>query len=281
MPEDLHSSASTLLDLLETSGTGRVRRYKSGEMLFWQGDPVENVFVVKKGALKAYAFSSEGKAYIYGILGPGEMAGAVAYLLGRDHEEIAQALGDTEVIALPPRDFESLLSHNSRFSMLVMKMLAQETSSMENKARDLAFLDVQKRLLQNLMQLAQMHGVVTERGIEIDLDITHQDIGELVAANRCTITSLLNELRARGLLWKEGHHLVILTPNHIDILDNLRQAVIRGSDWEAKQWANEVVRKHVAPTQALDVLAGAIGKSSGNPPRRPSSFPKSCGEPRS
>ncbi len=258
MPENPHNTDTILLDLLETTGIGRIRTYRNGEMLFWQGDPVENIFIVKRGAIKEYAFSLEGKAYIYQILGPGELAGAVAYLLGREHEEIAQALGDTDVLALQPRDFESLLSQNSHFAMLVMKKLAQGTSSMETKARDLAFLDVQKRLLQNLMQLAQMHGVVTEKGIEIDLDITHQDIGELVAANRSTITSLLNELKGRGLLWREGHHLVIIPPEHIEVLDSLRQAVIQGSDWEAKQWASEVVKKGVSPTQALDTLAGAM-----------------------
>jgi methanogenic corrinoid protein MtbC1 len=256
--EDLHDTGSTLLDIVESSGLGRARRYRSGEMLFWQGDPVESILLVKKGAIREYAFSPEGKAYIYRILGPGELAGAVAYLLGREHEEIAQALGDTEVVSLQPRDFESLLSHDNHFTMLVMRNLAQSTSLMESKARDFAFLDVQERLLQNLKQLAQMHGVETKTGIKIDLDITHEDIGELVAANRCTITSLLNDLKGRGVLWKEGHRLVIMSPEHIDILDNLRRAVVQRHDWEAVEWAHEVVRKQVSATHAFDSLAGAM-----------------------
>jgi 5-methyltetrahydrofolate--homocysteine methyltransferase len=258
LPENSHSTDSDLLNIVEATDIGKVRRFRSGEIVFWQGDPVENIFIVKKGAIKEYAISPEGKAYIYRILGPGELAGAVAYLLGRDHEEIAQALGDTDVLTLPPRDFDDFLSHDGHFSMLVMKELAQRTSSMESRARDLGFLDVQKRLLQNLMELAQRHGVVTDKGVKIDLDITHQDIGALVAANRCTITNMLNALRQQGFLWNEGRHLVIMSPDQVDTLDNLRQAVIQGHDWEAKQWAHEVVEKGVALTQALDTLAGAM-----------------------
>jgi CRP-like cAMP-binding protein len=104
-----------LLRLIEQAGIGRLKKYLRGEMLFWQDDPVDYVYIVRVGAIKVFSVSAEGKTYA--------------------------------------------------------------------QVKELGFLDVQQRLKQRLIELAQAHGIATANGIRIDLDITHEEIGELVAAN--------------------------------------------------------------------------------------------------
>ncbi len=42
------------------------------------------------------------------------------------------------------------------------------------------------------------------------------DIGELLTANRSTITALLDEVKKQGLVWKKGRHWVVITQEHSD-----------------------------------------------------------------
>jgi len=249
---------ANLLELIESHHIGTLQHYKKGRILYWQGDPVEQVFVIKKGAVKVFSLSREGKAYTYTILGVGGMIGATAYLLGKEHESIAEAMEDTYVIALPPREFEHLLTSDPRFSATVTRQLAQNLHSLSGKVRELSFLDVQQRLKHTLMRLADQYGLATDRGVKIDLHITHKEIGELIAANRTTITSYLNELKRQGYLWQEGHRLVIIAPEHMEILDNLSQSVLDGDDLEAMRWARKAVEEGVDPTKALDALIGGM-----------------------
>lgn len=252
-----------LLGLLGALHAGRPLRFARGAILHWQGDPVEAIYIVRSGAVKVFTTSPEGRTYTYDILAAGGLAGASTYLLGKNHETQAVALEDTEVLALLPDEFERLLAGNPRFSLLVMRCLAQGTDSLAGKVRELGFLDVQQRLKHSLIDLAHRHGIATPQGIRIDLDITHEEIGALVAANRTTITACISELKKRGYLWNEGRHLVMVPPQHIEILDNLDQAVVDGDEARAKQWAGEAVARGVDPTKALEALSSGMRRVDG------------------
>jgi CRP-like cAMP-binding protein len=79
------------LEQVETTHLGRIRCLAQGEVLHWQGDPVEYAFVVSSGSLKEYTLFPDGRAYAYHVLGAGGLAGVTAYLLGHDHDTITQA----------------------------------------------------------------------------------------------------------------------------------------------------------------------------------------------
>jgi len=238
-----------------SAAPGRSRALAKGEVLFWQGDPVEAIFVVQSGSLKEYTLLPDGRAYAYRLLGPGGLAGATAYLLGHDHDTIAQALDEVSVIALSSESFDRLLAQNPRFSSLLIKKLAESAQSSAQQARDLGFLDVQQRLMGSLLDLARKHGIATERGLEIPAELTHEDIGQLVAANRSTITVLLNELKKQGLIWKKGRHWVVISPEHYAILAGLRESIVEAREWEATDWAERAAAASVDAMLALDALS--------------------------
>jgi 5-methyltetrahydrofolate--homocysteine methyltransferase len=252
--EGFERTGSGILELVEAYHVGRLKRYEKGQVLYWQGDPGNHVFVVREGKVKVLSVSRQGKAHTYEILGAGRLVGAIAVLLGGEHESTAEALRHTDVYVIPVAEFEHLLVTDSTFSMAVMRELAQTARLLTSQARDLSLMDVPQRLKHGLVRLAGEHGLVTERGVKLDLEITHEEIAELVAANRSTVTACLNELKRQGYLWKEGRRLVILLPEHIEILDSLSQAVVQGNAQEATHRARKAVEERVDPIRALDAL---------------------------
>jgi len=153
---------------------------------------------------------------------------------------------------------EQLLAADSGLSLAVMRKLAQDHQMLAVKIRDIGFADVQKRLKASLIELANAHGVVTDAGIRIDLDITHQQIGEMIAANRTTITACLSDLRRQGYLWKEGRRLHIIPPEQMEILDNLDEAIVDGARDRAVRWAQEAIARRVDPVKALEALTSGM-----------------------
>ena len=246
------------LEQVEATHLGQPRTIARGEVLYWQGDPVEAIYVVTSGSLKEYSLLPDGRACTYRVLGAGGLAGATAYLLGHDHDTITQAFDETRVLALRPSAFDDLLARNPRFAALLLKKLAQTAQSSAEKARDIGFLDVQQRVLHSLMELARQHGIATKGGLEITTELTHADIGELVAANRSTITVLLNKLQKQGLIWKQGRHWVVINPDHFQILDGLREAVMQVQDWDARELVERCLGEQVDPMLALDALSSGM-----------------------
>lgn len=247
-----------LIHFLDANQIGYHKLYNKDRILYWQGDPVESIIIVKRGAIKFSSISADGKTYTYTVLGHGGLAGADSFLAGKPHQTMAEAIENTEVLIIPVKQFEDLLASNPEFSLLVMRKLAQEVHSLTGKVRDFSLLDVQHRLKSNLIALANEHGIITEKGIRIDLDLTHEEIGEMVAANRTTITACLSELRRQGYLWTQGRRLFIIPPDHIEILDNLDQAVVDGSEDDASHWALQAIENKIDPLKSLDALTSGM-----------------------
>ena len=180
--------------------------------------------------------------------------GITAYLLGKNHICMADVLEDTDawVISLP--EFERLLTSEPRFSLAVLREQARTVELFVREIDSLSLMNVQQRLKYSLMRLADEHGSATEGGIKIDLEITHEEIAELVAANRSTVTTYLNDLKAQGYLWKEGHHLVIIPLRHMRVLNGLSQAIIELDDQRATKWAQKAIEERVDPVKAMNAL---------------------------
>ena len=256
--ERVQRTGSGILELVEAYHIGRLKRYKKGSVLYWQGDLAEYAFVVKRGKVKVFSISPEGKAHTYDILGAGRLVGAAALLLGGEYESTAEALEDTDAYIIPQAVFEHLLVSSSPFSMAVMRELAQTVRLLACQVQNLGFLDVRRRLKHCLARLADQYGVVSNGGIRIDLDITHQEIAEMIAANRSTVTSYLTKLEQEGFLWKQGRRLVLTPPEHTEILKNLKRAVVEYDAEGAVSWTRRAVREKVDPLKALDALTAGI-----------------------
>jgi len=247
-----------LLRLFEQAGAGRLKAFARGEMLFWQGDPVDYVYVVRSGNVKVFSVSTDGKTYAFGFAGPGDILGASEFLLSKPYDYMAEASENGDAIAIPSGQFERLLTANPELSISVMRKLAQGVDKMVSQVRELGFLDVQQRLKQRLMELAQEHGIATAEGIRIDLDITHEEIGELVAANRATVTAYLNEFKRQGYLWQDGRFLVIVSPEHMEVLDAITRAVVEGDEDAIVEWARKAIERQVDPVKAFEALSSGM-----------------------
>ncbi len=254
----MHTPDINLLGLVLRQWPERVRSYKRGNVLYWQGDPVENLYVVQNGAVKISSISSSGKIYSHGILGAGHLLGATDYFLDSIHETTAEVVDKTLLVVVPLSEFQHLIARDRNFSTYVMRELAKEAKVHFSKAQDLSFLDAQQRLKQCLIKLAEEHGLETDKGVEIDVNITHEDIAELINANRTTITLCLQDLKKLGYLRTEGRRIILIPVNHITILDQLSEAVVCGGIGEAADLVNTAIAEGIDLVIVLNALMSGM-----------------------
>lgn len=237
---------------------GQTREYKKGSIIYWQGDPVDSIYVIKQGAVKISSLSQEGKVYTHDILGAGHLLGSSDFFLGGLHETTAEVVTATTLVHISPEDFQRTISTNPQFSAEVMQELARKSKVQSTKAKELSFLDAQQRLKHMLIKLADEHGIATDRGIEIGVNFTHEDFGELINANRTTITLCLQELKNLGYLWIEGRRIVMVPRRHMEILDELKNSIVTGVIGEATDWATMAIEEGVDPLKALNALTDGM-----------------------
>ena len=69
---------------------------------------------------------------------------------------------------------------------------------------------------------------------------------------------MLGFLQKQGLIWKHGRHWVVITPEHYQILDGLRDAVVMAQDWNAQELAERALIENVDPMLALNALSSGM-----------------------
>jgi len=263
MGKGVQCAGEGVLSLLEAYGVSRLNRYRKGSVLFRQGDPARFLFVVKRGKVKVSSISSDGGKKTYAILGEGHIVGDVAFLFGGEYESLSEALVDTDAYVITQGEFEHFLTHSPSFCRAVIHDLGNKVRLLARQVRDLSFVDVRQRLESVLLRLADEHGVHTEQGIRIELDITHQDIAEMIAANRSTVTTYLNELRREGFLCKDGRRLVLSPSRKMSALDRLKKAVLAYDSGTVAAWARKVIRGGSNPARVIDALAEVVNQADG------------------
>lgn len=254
----MHRAENSMVELAKKNWPRRAQPHGRGKVLYWQGDPVESLFVVESGAVKISSVSAGGRIYAHGILGPGRLLGATDYFLDAIHETTAEVISESALLAIPPAEFQRFVDSDPEFSAEVMQELAREAKVHLARARELSFLDVQQRLKESLSELAEIYGRATDEGIELAVALTHGEMGELINANRTTITLCLQELKKRGYLRTRGRKIILIPHRHMELLDRLSESVLSGAVGEAADLAAGANREGIAPLKTLNALLSGI-----------------------
>lgn len=185
--------------------------HSKNEYIYLAEKHTDNVYFLKEGFVKIGTISEDGKEIIKDILQPGEIFGELSLNLpGGTRDEYAQALGDDVVIcAIHKSDFEDMLRELPSLSIKVTKMLGNRLIKMERKLRSLVFKDSRSRIIDFLIELADENGRKVGDETLIDNLLTHQEMANLTATSRQTVTTVLNELREKNLIYFDRKRILI------------------------------------------------------------------------
>jgi CRP-like cAMP-binding protein len=118
-------------------------QYRSGSLIYFQGDAAEKVFILQKGTVSLVYQDIETGQDVHDMVQPGEFFGVKSALGRYPREENAVALQDTAIMAFTVSEFETLAMANTR---IVMKMLKVFSNQMRRIHRQVSSLMEEEEL---------------------------------------------------------------------------------------------------------------------------------------
>ena len=94
----------------------------------------------------------------------------------------------------------------------MLRTLAARLRAAQEEITALSLKNVTARLSARLLDLSHRHGVPAEGGVEVDLNLSRQELGSLIGASRETTTRLLHQFQREGVLKIDGSKLLSSTP---------------------------------------------------------------------
>lgn len=181
------------------------------ERTFWRGttiysldDPATHIYFVRTGRVKIVRASAHGQNKIISIRYRGDVFGELA-LAGSTVEarrsDEAVALETTRVSVIRAEDFWQETRHDSVAVQSVLRCLTARLAEAHRQIESLVFDNNYRRLARALLDLSLDASRVGETSIRL----THEELAELIGSTREVVTSMMIELRQRGLIeYKRG-----------------------------------------------------------------------------
>jgi TolA-binding protein len=112
-------------------------QYRSGSLIYFQGDPADKVFILQSGTVNLVYQDIETGQDVHDLVQTGEFFGVKSALGRYPREENAQALQDATVMAFTVPEFEALAMANTRIIMKMLKVLSNQLRKVHKQVSSL------------------------------------------------------------------------------------------------------------------------------------------------
>jgi CRP-like cAMP-binding protein len=184
--------------------------YAGGSTLILQGSPVDVIFWIISGVVKVYCPVPDGSRVLVRFAGSGDVLGF-------------PALAGPEGGVLQPFDVQALtkctVAMFSRDRLIgTIEKLDQPTlirlfehfnepwALVAHRLVTFLGYSLRQRLELTFKDLVSRFGVEDERGLLLDLKLSHMDLAEMIGSSRPMATVLIGEMVADRSLYRQGHH---------------------------------------------------------------------------
>jgi len=192
-----------------------VRRTKRrrGEWIFVPGDAPDCIYFVQKGRLKITASSEDGHEVVHEIVGPGEIFGHTSAILHVARTTSAQALEASLLCEIRQKDFERLLTAYPELSLQLLKSVGLRLKKAEAQLLNVICHDVSTRVREALIDLMPLDSGIQDQPVRIN--ITQQDLANLIGASRQKTWQALKELEDSSVLRLMYRSILVTAPHKL------------------------------------------------------------------
>lgn len=173
--------------------------FERGSLVYTPHQPVETLFILKKGRIRIFRVSPDGRALTTAIVEPGTIFGEMVIVGQRMHDSFAEAMEDVVVCVMGRSDVQQLLLGDRRIAARISETLGRRLGELEQRLSDAVFKSVPQRIASTLLTLTegQAPGPLG-RGLQVRL--THEQLAALAGTSRETTTKVLGEFADLALI---------------------------------------------------------------------------------
>jgi len=194
----------------EISTISKKKSFEKHEVIFTQGDPGDTLFVLTSGSVKIFLSGADGNETTLNILYTNDFFGEMSLLDGRCRSATVTALEAVTVLTISRNDFIRLIKKNPTIGLNITSSLCHRLRKTSEQVARLTFFDASGKVAHVLLELANDEGKRENGRIVLNLKFGRQELANLTALSRETLTRTLYDLQARGYLKLEKKKITIL-----------------------------------------------------------------------
>ncbi len=185
------------------------REIDRGGPVFMQGDPADEMFLIKAGTVKLAKDMEDGTEIILDFRKSGDLVGENMFSEDTFYPVSAWAMEKTHTCGFNRNRFEQLVLENPDIGLKIIKNISRHLSMLTSRIGDMTTGNLEDRLYNVLVNMAREHGQKESGGYAIRFPLTHEDLSFLIGAHRVSVTKSIKHLERSGKIIRDGRALII------------------------------------------------------------------------
>ena len=213
-----HLRRSGLFDELPAERLQRIgwysglREFAPHETIRAPSEHSNRVSVLVRGVAKICYPITDGKECILTFVEPGGLFGDLALCDGAGHDEYVIAVSPCTVITIPVHEVRQLIADHPEVAMRLIDLVGGRRRRSETRLKSVLFQNNRERLVHLLFELVDQFGQRCGKGIRLRINLSHQELANMIGVTRESVTLLLGQLRNEGCVEYGRRRLVLTDP---------------------------------------------------------------------
>ena len=185
-------------DYTRITAAARVREFARGEVMFIEGDSVQQVLLLTSGLVKLTQIGMSGMEVILRFSASGDVLGAEGMCSTGSHRTSAQASRLCRALVWEAPAFKALVERYPVLHQNMARILGAELMELQQRFREVATERVGPRVARQLVRLLEKIGQPVKGVVEIGL--SREELAQMTGTTLFTVSRLLSAWGALGLV---------------------------------------------------------------------------------
>lgn len=202
-------SELSIEELRKISSFSKIKNFKKNEIIFKEDDFYLGFYILLKGTVKIFKFSSRGKESVLHIIKPLNAFADIPLFDGGNYPVNAVAVEESIALLIPKDKFLSLLKSDSDMSLKMLSGFAKRLKSLIIQVENLNSSEVPVRLAKYLLNEVKLSG--TEKLPEpfIKLSIPKTTLAAFIGTITATLSRTFKKLQDDKIIRVAGKKIFI------------------------------------------------------------------------
>jgi CRP-like cAMP-binding protein len=186
-------------DIIDFVKSLPVRQFGKDELLLASGDPSDTFFAVREGFIKATTTEDSGRERLLWVAGRYDIAPLERFFTHKPLQYDYVGYGDGSAYVIEKQVLHTLIADQPGVAAEIAKGLSEHFDDASERFSAIGKSDIRSKLLHMLYNLAvkfSSHDIVHLH--ELGLNLTHQDLADMIGASREVVSIELGKIRSDG-----------------------------------------------------------------------------------
>ena len=193
-----------------------VHPFKRHAIIYDERQPTDYMYVLLSGIARLTCLNRKGERILLEVLGPGDFVAIPPLLTDtRSHLQFG-AFTECRIGLLKPKKLVQDIV-GLQFGPFRQALTLTSGRWWQLLVRHSAFIEqsLRERVLLALLDLGAKVGIQDGRKKTLSIDLTHQDLADLVRGSRAKVTTCLRQLAAQDAITQEGRTRIVIVPEKL------------------------------------------------------------------